>query len=364
MNENNGLSDTDKLNKEETDSELNSLYDAINSGKQEDIDRLMAADIPDTEESGEPETKPSEAEPAEPAPTPNDDVAPKNDKEPEPKGSAPQEAAPTAASPDDAVDEVATLKAQIEELRQQAHKYQSDAGRVPHLQRRLSELERQARAPARTATKASPEGKLTFTAEDYKNVELDPDTQKEIDELKVVDPVMGNAVERSTKTAILTAQRRMEQVLAEREQVDQEFENERFYLEQKAELTREVPQHEEIFRSKEWAEWKNTLTPGERALAESGYASDVKKAIYSFAAVMRERYPQAVAAAPEKNEPVNTGETPPESQPTEVALARARRTAEAPAVKNPSAKPTETFDEDAYFKEMYNEEGKKHHILK
>ena len=364
MNDKTGLSNTDKLNNEEAGSELNSLYDAINSGKQEDIDRLMAADVPDEEQSEEPETKPSEVEPPNEEPAPNDDVATKNEPEPESKDSAPKEAAPTAASPDDAVNEVATLKAQIEELRQQAHKYQSDAGRVPHLQRRLSELERQARAPARTVTKATPEGKLTFSADDYKNVELDPDTQKEIDELKEVDPVMGKAVERSTKTAILTAQHRMEAVLAEREQQDQAFENERFYLEQKAELSKDIPEHDQIFQSREWKEWKNTLTPGERAMAESGYAREVKQAIYSFAAAMQERYPQTVASAPEKNQPAKAGETPPESQKNEVTIARARKAAEAPDLRNPSAKPTETFDEDALFKEMYNQIGKEQHILK
>lgn len=362
MAENDGLSKDNKLNEKSADSELGSLYKAISSGDHEEIARLMADGQELTPEEEDENATPKVEEEEESSET---DIEPKNEKEevletddskPAPKPEAAKPAASTANASD--TDEVTQLKAQLEELRQQNHRIQSDAGRVPYLQRRLAELEKQARAPAaRPVTPVN--SKTTFTAEDYKNVELDPDTQKEIDDLKEIDPTMAKALERTTKTAILTAQRQFQTVLQEREKVDQEIDNERFYLEQKAELARTVPQHEEIFRSKEWGEWKQTLTPGQRALAESGHAADVVQAIYSFAAEMRKRYPQTETQGNGQEQV-----TPPEAPPSEVSKERARKTDTAPSARNPTAKPAETFDEEALFGEMYRQIGKESHILK
>lgn len=363
------LSDTEKLNNNETGSELNALYDALAKGDTDSITRLMADEGAKTpeEEPQKLEETPEKKEPEKEEKTPDStETVETKDKKEENKDAVPSssetkpEAAPSAASPDDAVDEVTQLKSQIEELKQQAHRMQSDAGRVPYLQRRLAELEKQARSSNRPVTKV--DTKTNFTAEDYKNVELDPDTQREIDELKDVDPVMAKVVERTTKTAILTAQKRMEAVLQERETTQTEVDNELFYVEQKAELARLVPEHEKIFQSREWQEWKASLTPGQRALAESGYASEVTQAIYAFAAAMKERFPQKETKASEQ---AVATETPPEQpQKSEVALERTRKAQAAPEVKGPTAKPSETFDPDAYFKEMYSQIGKESHILK
>lgn len=359
-----GLNNDTNLNEKETDTDLNALYSAVQSGNTDDLSRLMAADV---KEVAEPEEKEDKEGPAptkeEEDDTTSTETVEKKDEKDESKSDDKDsdkspEAAPSAASTDDAVDEVTRLKSEIADLKQQSHRYQSDAGRVPFLQRRLAELEKQARAPARTTTNVP--AKTSFTAEDYKNVELDPDTQKEIDDLKEVDPVLAKVVERSTKTAILTAQSRMESVFSEREREQQEYEDQRFYQEQKAELSRTIPNHEEVFRSREWQEWKAGLTPGQRALAESGYASEVVQAIYAFAADIKARNPQLQdKAAPEKE-----SSNSPEKPASEVAEARARKASAGPASKSPSAKRVEEFDEEAFFKQQYNEIGKKEHILK
>jgi hypothetical protein len=354
-------------NENKKDSDLGSLYDAIQSGSEEDITRLMSADIDDNpDEKEEKEPKPQESgdtqesdDTADADNASEEEVDTKDTKDSESvknDSDKPTEAAPPAASNPSATDTVESLKAQIEELRQLNHRYSSDAGRVPYLQRRLAELERQTRAPqqARSVNQVQ-EGKTApVSADDLKNIELDPEMQRELDDLKDVDPVMAKALERSHKMAILTAQRRAEAMFQERDNIQTQIEDEKFYLEQKAELDRMIPQNPQIFQSQEWHQWKAGLTPGQRALAESGYASEVAQAIYAFAADMKSRLGTAEKPAEEKQPP---------SAPSEVAEARARKAESSPEVKNPSAKTDRTPDEDQMFREFYKQIGKETHIL-
>lgn len=358
--------------KSKKDTDLGSLYDAIQSGDEDKLSRLMAADLPDNpDEKDEKETdKPDKAIEKESNDTADDtdDKSTSSGEEVDTKdtkdsGSVKDdsdkstEAAPPAASDRSAASEVDQLKAQIEELRQQNHRYSSDAGRVPYLQRRLAELERQARAPTARQVNQSPDGKTAATPADLSTIELDPEMQKELDDLKDIDPVMAKALERSHKMAILTAQRRAEAMFNERDQVQTEIEDERFYLEQKAELDHMIPQNTQIFRSPEWQEWKAGLTPGQRALAESGYAKEVAQAIYAFAADMKARYGSNEEAAPEKKE-----NTTPEAN-SQVAEERARKAATSPEVKSTAAKAGSELDEEQLFREMYKKIGKETHIL-
>lgn len=372
MNER-SLSGTNDTKETKKDTDLGSLYDAIQSGDEDKLSQLMAADLPDNpDEKDEKETDTSdkdENKESDDTPDDKDDESDSSEEEVDTKDTkdsgsvkndseTPPEAAPPAASNRSAADEVAQLKAQIEELRQQNHRYSSDAGRVPYLQRRLAELERQARAGSTTARQVNPsqDGKTAPTAADLSAIELDPEMQKELDDLKDIDPVMAKALERSHKMAILTAQRRAEAMFQEREQVQTEIEEEKFYLEQKAELDRIIPQNTQIFRSPEWQEWKAGLTPGQRALAESGYANEVAQAIYAFAADMKARHGSNTEAATEK------AQTPPEAN-SQVAEERARKAATSPEVKNPSAKAGSELNEEQLFREMYKKIGKETHIL-
>lgn len=363
---NRSLSNEPDLNKDGDDADLGTLYNAIQSGDSEELGRLMTADVeedPDKKADkvveGDPPNDPSKEAGNESNPEDNVEDEDKKDQESDESDDSgkQKEAAPAASNPN-AADEVSTLKAQIEELRSQNHKYMSDAGRVPYLQRRLAELERQARAAPARQSPATTGGNASISDEDLKNVELDPVTQKEIDDLKEVDPVVARTMERTAKAAALIAQRRFEAALNERDNSSREIEDSRFFEEQMSELTSQIPQAPQIFQTREWSEWKAGLTPGQRAMAESPYAVDVVRAIHAFAADMQARMGTQQQAPSGQS---NTA-TPPEAQ-NQVAEARARKADSSPEVRNPSAKNTSDIDEDKLFSQMYTQEGKKSHIL-
>lgn len=258
----------------------------------------------------------------------------------------PTEAAVPAASP---VDET-------EELKKELQRYKSDAGRVPFIQRRMAELEREVRAYK--ARESQPTQGGSTPASNVAGVELDEETKAQIEELREVDPTMAKAMERIAKAAIAGSRQNAEAVITSYTQAEQEEADNRFLIEQQTELVRDVPRAYEIFATPQWKQWKETLTPGQRAMAESAYANDVKQAIYAFAAVMNQSQPAAVTP---------TVETPQVAVSTEasdkVKQARERKVGTSAEIKTGSAKKSVELDEDAYFREAYEKIGKKNHLF-
>lgn len=354
MNDNTLSTDTEQDDNKEYDS----IAKALNEGNSEELDRLMAASDDDApkdeakppEESGDDANKEDDVPPKE---DPEEDKSKEDDfdkllKDDEPPASDKKddkpEAAPSAASP--AIDK---------ELEQELHRLRSDAGRVPFLQRRLADLERELRAQKARTPNAGTDKTATSKPADLSSIELDEETQKELDELKEIDPVLARTLERMHKKAIAAANSRADHVVDTFTKSEQEAEEQRFFMEQKAELTRMIPQHEAVFAMPEWRQWKDTLTPGQRALAESAYASEVGQAIYAFAADMQRKNGNAPAADTQ-----DTSANPPDK--TAVAKARDRKVDADASVKSPAAKADEPFDEDKYFTEMYERERKNSHI--
>lgn len=345
------------------DDGFNDIAKALNEGNHAELDRLMAAE----DDKKALDTAVEDEEDKKEVPDPDEDTATEDEEEGEAREKQPagdEIFGDDTPDPDkeevedkkkEAAQSAASTAGLSKELEQELHRLRSDAGRVPFMQRRLAELERELRATkARTPTATSTGGK-TSTATDIESVTLSEESQKRIKAVRDVDPLVAEALEYSMKEAILAANSRSDHVVDTFTQAEQEAEDQRFFMEQKAELARMIPQHETIFAMPEWRQWKETLTPGQRALAESGYASEVGQAIYAFAAEMQRR--NAAPAAETQEKPV----TPPVK--SEVAEARSRKVGASAEVKNTAAKADEPFDEDKYFKEMYNMIGKRDHIL-
>lgn len=322
--------------------DFDSLAQAMVSGNSEELNRLMDVKAtPDPELNDDSAEKPKEGEE-------------KVDDTPEPveKPSEGEEAkvdTPEPAQPE---------PSEIEQLRAEVHRLRSDAGRVPYVQRRNQELERelqQLRAKD-AAAKAAP------TTKD--DVELDEETKAIIDELKETDPVMAKAYERVAKLAVSTANAKVNTAFEEFTRTAQESDDERYYNEQKAVLVERVPQAYQIFATNEWQQWKQGLTPARRAMAESPHADEVVTAIYAFAADM-----QALrGGAPQQPAPAQPAPAASEPAADEAAIkaaqARNRKVATAAEVSSSAAKATEEFDEAKMFEEMYTQIGKANHVLR
>lgn len=324
-------------NKEE-EANFDSIAAAMASGNTAELDRLMASENTESEEVEETEeVAPPEAE-IDPDQSSEDQGEESETEEVEDASSVIEAADTNAASP---------APVEVEDLKKELHKYKSDAGRVPFMQRRLVELERELLAvKARTAVSA------TSNPADLSTVELDKETQDQIEELRSIDPILAKTLERVAKSAVASAASKVDNAVNTFTQHDQEIEDSRFFDEQKSALVQAVPQADAIFASPEWREWKQSLSPGRRAMAESAYAEEVTQAIYAFAGDMQQRYGNANAQQV----------TPPAQEADAVTQARQRKVNTSAEVRTPSAKAAAPFDEDKLFAEMYKTIGKENHL--
>ena len=317
-----------------TELELNSLMgEAINSGNMEELDRLMAVELPEAEEVQE------EAEPQTTEPEEGTSVEVKEEAAPDVKESA-------ASTPE----VVKTQESEADTLRRELHRLKSDAGRVPFMQSRMKELERELR-----------EVKLSRNvgvdpADPEKQVEVPANIKQRIEELREVDPSLATLLEDMAKALRSETQSTAKHVVTSINDSEREVEEQRTVQEQYQQLLEEVPWAPQAFQSQEWKQWKDSLLPGQRAMAESTYAGDVKIALNEFARVMQAR--QGSATSVQQVSAVVVDE-----EAEKVKRDRERKLATGMTSKSPTAKTgTPVLDEDAAFREFYEQIQKDNHL--
>ena len=320
-----------------TELELNSLIgEAINSGNTEELDRLMAVELPEAEEvqeEAEPQTTENEKE--------GTSVEVKEEAAPDVKESA-------ASTPE----VVKTQESEADTLRRELHRLKSDVGRVPFMQSRMKELERELREVKLSRNVEAG----TSSADPEKQVEVPADIKKRIDELREVDPSLATLLEDMTKALRSETQSTARHVVTTINDSEREVEEQRTVQEQYHQLLEEVPWAPQAFQSQEWKQWKDSLLPGQRAMAESTYAGDVKIALNEFARVMQAR--QGSATSVQQVSAVVVDE-----EAEKVKRDRERKLATGTTSKSPTAKTgTPVLDEDAAFREFYEQIQKDNHL--
>jgi len=321
-----------------TELELNSLIgEAINSGNTEELDRLMAVELPEAEEvqeEAEPQTTENEEE--------GTSVEVKEEAAPDVKESA-------ASTPE----VVKTQESEADTLRRELHRLKSDVGRVPFMQSRMKELERELREVKLSRNVEAG----TSSADPDKQVEVPADIKKRIDELREVDPSLATLLEDMTKALRSETQSTARHVVTTINDSEREVEEQRTVQEQYHQLLEEVPWAPQAFQSQEWKQWKDSLLPGQRAMAESTYAGDVKIALNEFARVMQAR--QGTATSVQQAPPVVVVDEEAEK----VKKDRERKLATSTTSKSTAAKQgAPVLDEDAAFREFYEQIQKDNHL--
>lgn len=275
------------------------MNSAVQEGNTDEIDRLMAVEIaePEVEEEVIQEVV-EEAKEETPEPDVTQDET-STEGEVETKDEAATDSA--ASKPEDK-----TELNELDQLKQELHRLKSDAGRVPYMQRRQQELERELRdlkLSHKPATKANAETETAVSTS-----ELPAALKQRIERLREIDPDLADTLEVGFRTNIEAA----EKAKATAAETVKEYANsqdakddEAFIQQQYTQLVTEVPYAPQVFQSKEWKQWKETLSPGRRALAESAYADEVKIAIAAFAQDMQTRFGGA-----EKTQPAAQPDTP------------------------------------------------------
>lgn len=227
---------------------------------------------------------------------------------------------------DDDDNSVESLKRQLEEARNVQHRLKSDAGRVPGLQRRLAELDKKLQELAERSA---------ATTEDGDDASKDAFDNEHLAIIRETDPTLAAAIEKSISAALVAANKRSVEAARVVTDTFRQEEEEAALRQEWDILVQEAPDAPEIFRSQEWDEWKQTITPSMRMLAESSVAEDVLIAIDRFNKTMGRT--QAV-------------------QPSPVQEARERKLkTRTPGSEGPSSPSSTNLDEEAYFNKLYKD---------
>lgn len=304
---NNGLSDTSDekkfydLQKAIADNDFDKINDLMKAPDQTDPVTEPVAEVVVTEPVASAIPEDTTASPAQA----DTAAGPSNPDTPVGQDPATPEVPDTAAA-------IAALEQKLEAATQQLHRYKSDAGRVPALQKRMAELEK----------------RLKPTSDASQTDALSDEEKRVLDDLRNNDPVLAEHVEKLTKNVASRTDSLRQQLEERLRTADQEEyeqiigELERIEYGRLQEMLPQVPLNQ-VFTSNEWKSWKRTLRPSELAYAESSDADQVYAAIQWFGQAM-----QASRAA----------QTPPQAPatptPTPVAQAQPPAPRAAPAVRS------------------------------
>lgn len=178
--------------------------------------------------------------------------------------------------PEDVAAELARLK-QIEQ------RYKSDMGRVPTIQRKLAETEKELKRLRETPSSTQTNSKMA----------------DKLKQLRETDPFMADMFEDMYKEQQSLTESKVEEVRTTLNEKELEI----TLKEEADKLVSYHPQAFDVFDLPEWGQWKDRQTPATRALAESMYADDVIKAFEYFARDMAPR-PAATSAPTAPPQPV------------------------------------------------------------
>lgn len=327
------------------------LNTAVASGDTAEIDRLMAVEIKEVEPEKIEEEEAVELEEV----IPPDDV-PKDEPS---NGEEKDEAAEPAASTPAAAKQDEQPEDEVTKLRRELHTLKSDAGRVPYMQRRLQELERELRDSklSRKVAEATP-----ATTDASPEAAIPEKLKQRIAALREIDPDLADTLQEmatSLKGESAKAANVAKEVVQEYSNIEAERQEQEFITQQYQQLVTDVPYAPEVFKSNEWKEWKEKLSPGRRALAESTYADEVKIAIGAFVSDMQVRFGgQKAAEAPVPVQTQQQVETV-----TKVQENRERKLNAATDTKATAAKGTKPqLNEAELFSQMYDKIRKENHI--
>lgn len=177
-------------------------------------------------------------------------------------------------------DELAKLREQLDKLGKENHALKSQAGRVPHVQRRLKELEERLEA----LNKPSPANHPSAT--------IQPKVLEQLKGIREADPELADAVAKAIEEA--TSGFAAETVARQRELLELQRNQElaSYQSEQVGLLLEMIPNAKEVVASPQWSEWKNAQSADIVRLAESDDAQSVALAMRLYGDAMRVKYPQ------------------------------------------------------------------------
>lgn len=254
------------------------MSQAVSSNDYTAIDRIATDKAPLESETLEPKVQEADKTP-EPAALEED------------KDKAPAKAGDEAKALDgekDAPTELQQLKDELAQRDKQIHQLRSDAGRVPALQRQLSDLDKKLKEMAtKPSTPASAREDTRVLSE-------------KLAQIKEADPLLAEAVEEAIKAAIHDLRQDTDTKLAQTQEVlnQRAAKEEDEYLDREyTKLLEAVPNAPQVFAHPLWEEWKSQIPTNLLALAKSNTADEVMVAFEQFSKFVLARHPELAPKA-------------------------------------------------------------------
>lgn len=265
----------------------------------------------------------------------------------------PPEGADGDPADEDGKDELAALKAQIDELKKERekadreiHHFRSQAGRMKAISRdmkkydeRLEELQRQLASPSNRPSAAV----LGKVKEKFKSIEdIDPELAS------ILESALGDALV-GIETDNLNREKETISLLRQREIEDYE-------TAEADRLLQMYPNAAEVFNSPAWREWKQEQPKGIVALAESSSAAEVATAFKLYSDAMLAKYPELATGGNPKQDDV-PAQKQPDPKATQIEAERKRKREGAANVSSPNAQGKVGLPDDpnALFNKYYEQ---------
>lgn len=264
-----------------SEKEANKLFNEVSKAVQEDdtnkVSDLLATETPDDEL--EVEEIPDPDLPADEEDEPEDEGV-KDEQEDAPEDNEPADE-PAGKDEDDPLKD---LRDQLAAMQKENQALRSQAGRVPHVQRKLDELDKKL-------------AQLTASPSSQASAKITPKVDELLKDIEETDPALAKAMKEVVATAIdgldeEHRSREIQNLQALREQEAKAY--------QQAEVNRLLemyPDAPKVFASPQWAEWKKEQPEHILRLAQSDNADYVALAFDLYARDMRAKYPELAEQA-------------------------------------------------------------------
>lgn len=272
---------TTQLSEKESEKLFNQMSNAIREQDFDKVDELATSPV--TEE----ETPPIEDHEDETPPDTGDEVITPDDGEEVPAGDAEpddvkDDKTKTKPAEKTAEEKLAEAMTLLQTVKNENHNLRSQAGRVPHLQRQMTQIDKKLEEIANHA--ASPSGRPStklnerITPKLAKIRDTDPELADVLAEL-LADATDGVATDLwDAETTSLQTQRK---------EVEQELK-----VEEINRLLEMYPNAPEVFKSPSWKHWEAQQSRQLQTMANSDYAEDVSFAFDKYASDMVRLHPE------------------------------------------------------------------------
>lgn len=311
---------------------------AMSPQEEEDISTQGEPEVPEKEEvpeKPEEEDKPSKQEEGDDTP-----AAEVKDDEGKPEKADDKEDKTTEKSDQEKLKEALEL---IEKVNKENHSLRSQAGRVPHIQRQMQQLDKKLEELEKLAT--SPSSRPSAKLSEKINQKLAKIREADSELADVLADVLADATD-GVAEDMRTAE--IESLRAQRKDAAEEY--------RKVETQRLLdmyPNAREVFQSPSWAEWKSKQSDRILGLAHSDNADDVSFAFQKYAEDMIKQHPELAKKAETPEPAVETKDE--EAEKIEAERQRKRETAVVVGNPNAAGRKQTPDDEAALFRKFSEE---------